>query len=406
MTALNKKLYHYTARELNGRKIKGDVWAADQNEVYQQLAQQKYFVISSRPTSNLHLKFMTNRSSIVNQELVDFCLHMHFMDQAGVPLLDALIDAQENTKHLTPHLQQMVIEIREGKTLSEAMKIHKKVFPPLFSQIIHLSEQTGQLHTGFKKIYDHLLWTTENKKLFVKGIQYPFLVFGLVCICIWMMTTFVIPQMQDLTTMSGAEIPASSQWLLSINTLLISGFPRLFVILCIIALFLLGLRLLSNDQRLKQDRWALKIPLLGRLLLNRDISLYLHYFHVCVASHMDLIEALDHSRNIVKNHWMAKKLGECIESVQEGKTLSEAFKHSTVLNASGIRLIQVGELTGQLLPLLAILENYAQRDLKKQMEQFIQYLQPALLGVMGLLLIWIVLGIFYPIYDQLLLMED
>jgi type II secretory pathway component PulF len=98
-------------------------------------------------------------------------------------------------------------------------------------------------------------------------------------------------------------------------------------------------------------------------------------------------------------------LSACEKLVRDGTPLSKAMCEVEIFDASTIRMMQVGEVTGQLVALLAVLETYQMRDLKRQMEKFITYLQPILLGVIGLLLIWIVLGIFYPMYDQLLVIE-
>lgn len=406
MTALRKAFYVYSARDLQGKKIKGKMLAANTHEVHQALLEQKYFLLSTHKKDTFLQKALSRSSKIPTQDLMDFCLHMQFMDQAGVPLINAIQDAEEHAKRLSPYLKQLIHDIKFGKTLSQAFKEQEAIFPPLFGHILSLAEQTGKLHEGFKKIYDHLQWTSENKKLITQSLRYPLIVFFLLCISMWFMSVYVIPQIHELMAMSPSALPAASLWLLDAHNFLCMATPKALAILSVLGLLLLGLRILSPRQHLLQDRWFLRIPQLGYLLQTRDISLYLHYFHVCLAAHMDLLEALDQGKKVIKNRWILKRLDLCTEAVRHGETLSSAFRLSKIFSTSCVRLIQVGELTGQLLPLLALLESYAQRDIKNKTSQFTQWLQPILLGIIALMFIWIIMGVFYPIYDQLLLMEE
>jgi type II secretory pathway component PulF len=278
-------------------------------------------------------------------------------------------------------------------------------FPEMFSHIIYLSEQSGQLAEGFKKLYTHLSWSADNKQQFSKSLQYPAVVLALICVVLWMMSSVVVPQMHELIMMSGTEIPYSSLLLLNINQGLIIWAPK-FVMLCVSAFFfLLGLRFLSQHHRIWQDRLLLKLPWVGSLLQKQDLAMYLHFFYVCLTSHVDLLECLEYSKKAVKNAWLQERLMACTKMVRDGTTLSKAMTDVGIFSASTIRMMQVGEVTGQLIPLLAVLESYHMRDLERQMQKFISYLQPTLLGIIGLILIWIVLGIFYPMYDQMLVLE-
>ncbi len=399
---VKNKLYSFRAADVNGKIISGSTIAIDKTALYHKLQEQNYFLISSRAKFNLVLKW---RSQITTQELLDFCLHMQYMDQAGVPLLDALKDAKGASEKLKPVMDDMIAHIKGGKMLSETMATYPHIFPELFCQIIYLSEQSGQLADGFKKLYEHLSWQDQNKRQLTKSFQYPALVFALICVVIWMMSSIVVPQMHELIKISGTEVPYSSRLLLSINQSLMEWAPRFIILTASALLFLLGLRLLSSQHRNWQDLYILKIPLIGGLLQKLDLAMYLHFFHVCLSSHVDLLESLEYSKKAVKNSWLQERLNTCAKLVRDGTPLSKAMGDVGIFDASTIRMLQVGEVTGQLIALLAVLETYQLRDLKRQMEKFITYLQPILLGVIGLLFIWIVLGIFYPMYDQLLVIE-
>ncbi len=211
--------------------------------------------------------------------------------------------------------------------------------------------------------------------------------------------------MFDLIKMSGVEVPYSTRLLLDINQGLVQWAPRALMLGACGLLLIMGLRFLSLSHKLRQDRLLLKVPFIGQLLVKRDLAMYLHFFHVCLTSHIDLLECMDYGRKAVRNCWLQERLAACAKAVREGSTLSKAMQNAGIFDASTLRMVQIGEITGHLTALLAVLENYHVRDLKRQIERFLTYLQPGLLGIIGLMLIWIVVGIFYPLYDQLLVIE-
>lgn len=400
----SKKAFKYKAIDNNGNYKRGTILAFNAKVLHQQLLDNNLHLISST-THWRFVKELNRADKIPSQEMLDFCLHMQYMDQAGVPLLDALEDAKIGSLKLQPVLEDIISSIRSGKLFSQAIASHKTIFSPMFVQIISLAEQSGKLFDGFGKLYQHLSWNEQNRREISKNIRYPAIVFLLICCVIWMMSTFVIPQMHDLLSMSGTETPASSKLILSINQSLLKLTPVFATGMALTFLILLGLRFLSFKQRILQDKYIIKMPWIGPLLHKRDISLFLHFFHACLSSHLDLLESITHSKDAIKNQWIQRKIAQCLNDINEGDTLSKAMQKTQIFSASTLRLVQVGEVTGQLIPLLAILENYHSRDLKRQIEKTMGYLQPALLGFIGLVLIWIVLGIFYPMYDQLFTLE-
>lgn len=398
---MGTRLYSYKAATAEGGIVRGSTLASSSQDLYQQLRMQNIFLISSRVKTSLFKAKM----KVSTQELLDFCLHMQFMEKAGVPLLDGLRDAQKASPALKPILADMIVQIKGGKMLSEAMEAHRNVFPDIFQPIIYLSEQSGQLGQGFKTLYEHLSWTEQNKRQLAKGLQYPAIVFALICGVIWLMSTVVVPQMFDLIKMSGMQVPYYSTLLLHANQGLVLWAPRLIMIFFMTVSVALGLRFLSHQQKLYQDRLILQLPILGRLFRKRDVSVFLHFFHVCLTSHVDLLECIAYGGRAVRNCYVRAQLARCATSVREGAILSAAMGQAGIFDASTLRMVQIGEVTGQLPALLAVIESYQVRDLKREIEKLLTFLQPALLGIIGLMLIWIVLGIFYPLYEQLLMIE-
>ncbi len=140
---MGNRLYTYKAAAHGGEIIRGSALATDAQALYQQLRDQNHFLISTRVKRGLLTGLF--KTKVTPQELFDFCLHMQYMDQAGVPLLDALLDAQSSSTKLKPVLADMITQIKGGRMLSETIASHKDTFPDMFQPIIYLSEQSGQL---------------------------------------------------------------------------------------------------------------------------------------------------------------------------------------------------------------------------------------------------------------------
>lgn len=398
---MNSRIYRYKAITNSGQLVRGSTQAINEQNLFQQLKDKNQYLISCQRG----LTDFIWKPKLPTQELLDFCLHMQYMEQAGVPLLDALQDAHDNSLKLRPTINHIINDVKAGKMLSEAMAQHPKIFTDIFPAILQLSEQSGQLAQGFKTLYEHLCWTESNKRQLSKSLQYPGIIFLLICLVMWVLNTLVVPQMADLIKVSGIPLPPTSAFLLNLNQGLMEYTPRVLLLLLVGILALIGLRHISHNHRTQQDRLLLKLPLMGQLLQRRDITLYLHFFQVCLHAQVDLLECMDYAQKSVRNHWLKERLVNCIKDVREGTTLSQAMIQAGIFDKTCLRMVQIGEVTGQLAALLSVVEDYQSRDLKRQIEKFLTFLQPALLGIIGLMLIWIVMGIFYPIYDQMLVLE-
>jgi type II secretory pathway component PulF len=396
---MKTKTYTYRALSGNGTLVLGSHQTNAKASLQSHLASKGLTLLSCRRS------FEQPYRKVKTQRLLDFCLHMHYMDQAGVPLLDALRDAQDSSNDLGPTLAEVREHIKGGKLLSEAIGLYPSFFPRIFPPVLSLAEQSGRIWEGFQTLHAHLLWVEQNKQQLSKSLHYPAIVLGLVGLVLYMMTAYVIPQMEELVRMGGTEIPYISHLLLQANQSLVSWAPRIFMLIACLFFGCLGLRFASNQHRHWQDRMILRLPLIGDLLLKRDLAMFIHMFHVCLAAHVDLLESLTFGQQAVKNTWIRSQIDSCIAHVRDGTILSQAMEETTLFPQSAIRMVQVGEVTGQLIPLLAIVEQQQMRDLKLKIERALTYLQPMLLGIIGALLAWIVLGIFYPMYDQLLVME-
>lgn len=397
-----KKAYRFRAIDPTGHLVKGVIFSQNKNTVYLNLLEKNLHIISCTPASFLFSEMFSSRKKIKMQDLLDFCLQMQYMSQAGVPVLDALLDAKETIPNMYWVLDEVISQIRKGKMLSEALYMHQKIFPEIFFHIIELSEQSGDLSSGFKKLYEDLSWKDRYKKELSQTLRYPLIVLGLSFVLIWVLSAWVVPQLQDLITMTGSQMPTSSQLLLQISNSIASGSPVFFGVLFIFFFLCVAVRYLSEEFRVRGDKVLLKIPFINDLWRNRDTTIFLHTLKVSLSAGLDLLEALKYSSKGLSNAWLRSQINKMYKEIKEGKTLFEAFQESYIFDSTTLRLIRVGEVTGQLQPLLKTLEEYQIRNSKRKMQKFLSYMQPAIFGLTGVLLLWVVLSIFYPIYDSVL----
>lgn len=401
-----RKIYHYKAITPEGFVVKGRMSAAGKHDLYNLLAEKRLSLINCRCASTVLNGLLEQRSKISSQELLDFCMHMQYMDKAGVPLLDALRDAIENQPRLRWAIDDMIDHIKKGLMLSQAMALHPGIFPEIFVEIIRLSEQSGRLFEGFEKLYEHYKWREQYQKDLLQTIRYPLVVLGLSIVLIWILSSWVIPQLQELMMMSGNEIPLTSIILLEFSQNFSTWAPVIVLATALGLIFGYILRFISQGYAIIIDRNLLRIPILGDILRTRDLTFYIHFLRVSLSSGIDFLEALEYSLGSVKNLWLSQCLRKLSNEIKEGKALSSAFKDAGIFDSSTIRLIQVGEITGHLQPLLVNLEAYQMKRYRVKMTKLLNTAQPTIFAIVGLLLLWVVLSAFYPMYDFILTMAS
>ncbi len=320
-----------------------------------------------------------------------------------MPILDniqAACDLYKNSK-LHPILNRAVQDIKNGMLLSEALSYHPKIFNTFFVQVVAVSEKTGRLYHGFEQLVHHLKWVDTSRAQIVKTTRYPLIVACMVVCLFWVLMNFLVPQLVNFITtpspLTNSLIHTSafvSQW----------GTHTLYSTILVVGITIALKKLVPGFAKLFA-RLIVIIPVFGALYKKIILTRFIHFFKVTFESGIDILQCLQLSLQATQNHFLRVRLATIGEHVNMGLSLTQAFEASNLFSATTVRMIKVGEASGDLNKMLQNLHYLHDQDVNREIEKYIGLAEPALFIIIGMLMLWIVTGAFYPIYDNLSVLE-
>ncbi len=393
--------YSYRAINSKGRSIRGTLSAGNEVDLYQNLRSIGLELVDCREQRRRRSVALGQKVSL--RDLSQLSLHLEEMSRAGVPLLDALSDIRESTSNaaLSTILGQIQREVSEGTSLSRAFANHPKVFGPVFVSLIAAGEETGQLTESFHQLVKHLKWTDAMMTKVRKSLRYPIILCVVVLLVIVFMLGYVVPQVVGFLANLGQEPPFLTRALMATSDAftgywwLILGGP--------VAAWL-GLRLasrLSESVAYNMDYLLLRLPVIGDVVRKAALSRFAHMFAIMFNAGIDLLSCLAAARALVNNRALGDAVDLLREQVKAGVPLSAAMLGTGEFPPLIVRMVRIGEDTGTLGRTLDNIGEIYDRDTDEAIQGMIQLIEPALTAIMGLLLAWIAVAVFGPIYDSL-----
>lgn len=360
----------------------------------------------------MQLGFLQKKVKV--RDLIQFFVHMEQMQSAGVPLLDALGDIRDTTENgmLRDMMTEIHRDVSDGASLSEAMAKHPKVFHNLYISLIRAGEETGDLTAIYRQLIKYLKWVDDMQSKIKKATRYPMIVTVVVLLVIVVMMGYVVPQIvgfldnldQELSVFTTSLIATSDFFANPLFHLFGFGVPGGMVVLSVpILTFILlkYLRKMSDDFAYHIDSFFLKMPVAGPLIRKITIARYAQTFGALFASGIDVLSALRSSRETVTNLALIEALDSVEKYVNSGSTLSDAFNACGEFPSLVVRMVKIGEESGNLTPVLDQVSEFYTRDVDEAVQGLITMIEPALTGVLGGMILWIAVAVFGPIYGML-----
>lgn len=394
--------YHYRAINQSGRIIRGALFAANEHDLNGLIESAGLDLIEAKKASEQRLgKIFQQRVKV--RDLIQMCVHMEQLQRAGVPLMESLGEVRDSTDtpRLRDVLSQITREVNDGGSLSAAFGAHPKLFGNVFQSLVAAGEQTGQMGEAFSQLVAHLKWVDEMSVKVKKATRYPAILGGVVLLVVIFMMSFVVPQVTSLLLSNGTELPFMTRALMATsNAIRDYWFMLPFLIIGGVAGVSSGRRM-SKDFRYRTDYYLLRIPIIGIVLRKIALARFAYMFATMFRSGIELLSCLDASKRLVNNLALSEALSLVREGVQSGLGLSTAMRSSGEFPPLVLRMIKVGEDSGNMSDALNNVAEMYNRDVDESVQGMISFIEPALTVVMGGIMAWIAIAVFGPIYDSL-----
>jgi type IV pilus assembly protein PilC len=378
--------------------------AASEVDLYNQLLKTGLELISC-DSLNKNKGFMSNLGmgkKIVIRDLIQLFLHLEQMQGAGVSLLDSLGDIRDTTEHdrLRDIMTEIHRDVSEGSSLSEAMALHPKVFKNLFVSLVGSGEETGDMTAAYAQLIKYLKWVDQMQQKVRKATRYPIILVVVVVLTITIMLGLVVPQIVGFIENLDQELPVYTTSLMATSEFVKTYWWAIIAMTVAIPVSVIALRKSSEEMAYRVDLALMNSPVAGPLIRKINIARFAQTFGALYSSGIDILSALEAARKTVSNVAISDALGGIIDQVRTGSPLSEAFNASGEFPSMVVRMLKVGEESGRLTPVLEQVSEFYTSDVDEAIQGLIAMIEPLLTGLLGIMILWIAVAVFGPIYSS------
>jgi len=340
------------------------------------------------------------RLRLATSALTSFSRQFSALLDAGLTVDDALtvlVDQSESEreKQLIGALRS---DIASGLSLSAAMAKLPRAFPSFYPTLVRAGEESGRLPHVMQRLAVYLEERAELVSRVALAFIYPAVVFGVSLLVIVGMLTWVVPQMVQVFQGAKQTLPIMTRILLSTSAI-VGDWGGIFLLAALLggAAFAYGLR---NDAfRLRFHAWRLNLPLFGRFERATNTARFSSTLAILVGSGVPLLSALSAAEGVISNRVQRAAASQAAAQVREGVALSRALAATHQFPPMLIHLTASGEATGRLDSMLERAAQELSRDLSRRVEAFTSLLGPAVVLLMGGVVLFIVLAILLPVFE-------
>jgi type IV pilus assembly protein PilC len=391
-------LYSYKAIDAGGKTVKGLQDAANLIDLELRLKRSGIDLINAKEEEG---KISFGGSKIKRTDLITFFFNLEQLTRAGVPLLECLGDLRDSMEEAAFReiIASLVESIESGKKLSQAMAEHPNAFDKITVSLSRAGEDSGRLVDVFKHLTESLKWQDEMASQTKSMMIYPAFVGTVVLAITFFLMIYLVPQLVGFIKGMGQEIPIQTRILLATSAFFVNYWYILLLAPPVLFGAYKAALIGKPDLQYHVDNLKLHIWPTGPILRKIILARFANTFAMMYSSGISILDCIANSRDLVNNQVIAKSLQGVMHEIEAGQNLTQSFQKTGIFPPLVVRMMKVGEATGQLDQALLNVSYFYDRDVKESIARVQAMIEPTMTIILGALLGWVMLSVLSPIYD-------
>ncbi len=395
--------YQYVAVDNRGKEQKGVLEGDTPRQVRQLLRERSLLPVQ---VSEVEAKTKTEgrqlslRRSVSALDLALLTRQLATLVRAGLPLDESLQAVSEQTER--PRIKSILLGVRakvlEGHTLASGLDDFPGAFPHVYRATVAAGEQAGRLDSVLERLADYTESRHGLRQKISHALIYPIVLTCLALTIIVLMLVYVVPKVVGVFETTGQTLPVLTRGLIALSTFLQNWW---YLVVAVIIGIAIGInRLLSREgPRRRYHRWVLAMPIFGRVSRGLNTARFTRTLSILTSSGVPVLEALRISSSVVTNLPMRDAVEEATVRVREGGAIGHSLAQSKIFPPMSVHLISSGEASGELDSMLERAASHQENEMDSLLGTMLSILEPALIIVMGLMVLGIVMAILLPIFQ-------
>ncbi len=331
--------------------------------------------------------------------------------RAGMPLVPALSALTEQLKSGPQHKKALskpaelaiVIErirdsVNEGSSFAEALKEHPSVFSSFFVNMVAAGEAGGTLEQALLRVTEVLEKRVQLMGKVKSAIAYPVMMAIVAVAVVTFLLSYVVPSITQIFLEINRTLPWPTTLLISISAF-IRSYLAVIVLLCFAVIFGSAASYKIKQARYFVDYNLLKLPLFGQLALKLEISRFTRTLGMLLESGVPILAALEMTKAVVRNSYMAKILSSVGDRVSKGQPLDSAIRETGLFPPVVSHIVATGQVSGNVEEGLSSIADMYDSEVEIATKTLTSLLEPAILLIMGVIVGFIVMAILLPIFE-------
>jgi type IV pilus assembly protein PilC len=369
--------------------------AATADELRSRFTQAGYYVYSVKPRGLTGGPRKTKLETflIFNQQFLTLI-------KAGLPILGSLemLAKGQKNPNFAGQLQNIAARVRTGEAISTAFEAQGG-FPLMYTTTLLAGERAGNLEEVLGRYLSFQRVSLAFRKKVKASLVYPTLLITLVTAMFIFMITFVVPQFAKLYDQIGTTLPSMTLFMLALG----KGAQK-YLLYIIPALALIGYLVWrwskTNAGGERIDTLRIRMPIFGKIWLKYQVAMFARTLSTLLSGGIPLVPSLETAARSITSKRISKAVFSSVTSVREGKGLATSLQSTKVFPELSTEMIEVGESTGALPQMLNSVAEFFEEDVQTALTAALALIEPAILIVMGVVVVIILISLYLPIFSM------
>ncbi len=400
-------VYEYSALDRGGKSVSGILDADSAVAARQKLRADGFFPVRIQESqarsrqeaagsllAGLVRQVKSEEVNVVTRQLATLL-------NAGIPLVGALdvLIRQARNRALKRVISQVKEAVNEGQSLSDALARYPRHFSRIYTNMVRAGEASGSLDVVLERLAEFGEHQQAVRSRFKAALVYPLFMALVGCGVLFFLLASVVPKITGIFAEMQQVLPLPTRLLIGVSDFL-GQFWWAVLVLLLAGAFGLQRLVRTRAGRRRWDRLKLRLPVLGPINLKIILARYARTMASLLESGVPMLAGLQIVRNIVNNVLLAEVIDEAATDIREGRSMSACLAESPWFPPMFVQMVAVGEQSGDLEGMLKKTAEAYERETEASIMGMTALIEPVMILVMGVMVLFIVLSILLPIFEM------
>jgi type IV pilus assembly protein PilC len=398
--------FKFKALKSTGERYGGVLESQNKFTLYNELKAEGNMLVSAEEISKIRLEkylyqILPFLGRVSMAQKIALAKNLSAMTKAGLSLSRALSVIERQTKNANFKIivEDINLEIKKGKTLSEALKKYPRVFSNLFVFMTKAGEESGGLSEALANVALQMDKTYRLQKKVKGAMIYPAVIISVMLVVGILMFVFVVPGLVETFRELNTDLPATTKFIIFISDFLTGHwFASIIIILAFIISIYLALKTAVGKKT--RDYVVIRLPLVSELIKEANAARVARTLSSLLTAGVPVYQSIEITKDMVNNFYYKGVLAEALTVVEKGENISQVFMDNPNFYPTFVgEMMSVGEETGNMASMLLEVALFYENDVEERTKDLSTIIEPVLMVIIGAAVGFFALSMVAPIYS-------